>query len=158
MTSSCATMTVTRWWFTSSTPRRTEERPSKIYLKRRFSTTSRSHSSSSTSFVIVGVPRTGTTKLQRMLVFAAYGGPALSGMIFTLAPANYLPSFYVEEKGLSLGAVGLILFAARLWDAVIDPLIGAWSDRRVGRFGRRKLWICASAPPLIATRPRVTAA
>ncbi len=40
----------------------------------------------------------------------------------------YAPKFYAG-LGLSLGAAGALLLAARLADAFIDPLLGAWSDR-----------------------------
>ena len=40
----------------------------------------------------------------------------------------YAPKFYAG-LGLSLGAAGALLLAARLADAFIDPWLGAWSDR-----------------------------
>ena len=35
-------------------------------------------------------------------------------------------------------STGIALFAARLFDVVSDPLIGLWSDRSNGRWGRHK--------------------
>ena len=40
----------------------------------------------------------------------------------------YAPKFYAG-LGLSLGAAGALLLAARLADAFIDPWLGTWSDR-----------------------------
>lgn len=62
----------------------------------------------------------------------------------------YLPSFYAETLGLGLAAVGGILMAARLWDLVLDPVVGALSDRIGRRSSRRKRWIGCGAPLLMA--------
>jgi GPH family glycoside/pentoside/hexuronide:cation symporter len=55
----------------------------------------------------------------------------------------HLPAIYAQHFGLSLGVIGAIFLAERLWGAVADPLIGALSDRTQGRFGRRRPWIAA---------------
>lgn len=74
-----------------------------------------------------------------------YGLPALALAIPTIPVYVQLPSFYATEIGLSLGAVGGALLAARLLDVVTDPLIGVLSDARPTRFGRRKPWIALGA-------------
>jgi hypothetical protein len=50
---------------------------------------------------------------------------------------------YASAFGFDLATVGLIFLCARLWDALIDPAIGIWSDRTRTRFGRRRPWIAA---------------
>ncbi len=40
----------------------------------------------------------------------------------------YLPTFYVEHIGLSVGVVGFILLFARLADMILDPFIGRFCD------------------------------
>ena len=50
----------------------------------------------------------------------------------------YLPTFYAQSVGLSVGIVGLILFLSRLTDVITDPLIGMYNDRFESRFGKRK--------------------
>ena len=40
----------------------------------------------------------------------------------------YLPTFYVEHVGLSVGLVGFILLFTRLVDMVLDPFIGRFCD------------------------------
>jgi Na+/melibiose symporter-like transporter len=55
----------------------------------------------------------------------------------------YLPAIYAQNFGLSLGVIGAIFLAERIWGAVADPLIGAMSDRTRSRFGRRRPWIAA---------------
>ncbi len=79
----------------------------------------------------------------RLAVFASLAVP-LAGAGLPLAV--YLPPYYAQELGLGLGLVGAIFMISRLGDAIIDPLVGGWSDRTRSRFGRRKPWIAAGAP------------
>lgn len=79
----------------------------------------------------------------RLAVFASLAIP-LAGAGLPLAV--YLPAYYATDLGLGLGLVGAVFMISRLGDAFIDPLVGAWSDRTRGRFGRRKPWIAAGAP------------
>jgi GPH family glycoside/pentoside/hexuronide:cation symporter len=79
----------------------------------------------------------------------AYGQMGLPLAALSLPLYIYLPSFYAETLGLGLAAVGGILLAARLWDLVLDPLIGALSDRIGRRGSRRKRWIGCGAPLLV---------
>lgn len=60
-------------------------------------------------------------------------------------PANF--SFLVYNLGLAVSPtlLGLALFIPRLWDAVIDPLMGSISDNTRGRFGRRKPYMLVGA-------------
>ena len=44
-----------------------------------------------------------------------------------------LPNHYAREFGMPLATLGVILLIARLFDAVIDPLLGRWSDRLFAR-------------------------
>ncbi len=41
----------------------------------------------------------------------------------------HAPKFYVDEYGVSLAALGVMLFALRLFDVVQDPVLGWLSDR-----------------------------
>jgi Na+/melibiose symporter-like transporter len=60
-----------------------------------------------------------------------------------------LPAFYGREAGLSLALVGLVLFGARLIDALADPLIGRAIDRTRGATDYRR-WVVAGCVPLAA--------
>lgn len=77
---------------------------------------------------------------------AAYAAPALPGAMLLLPLYVHLPVLYADTLGLGLTLVGGLLFVARLWDVVTDPLIGAWSDRIDTRWGRRKPWLLAGLP------------
>jgi Na+/melibiose symporter-like transporter len=79
-------------------------------------------------------------------ILAAYGGLAFPLAAGFIALQVVIPTFYAQVLGLSLTAVGGILLAARLWDMLTDPIVGYLSDRTPARWGRRKLWVVASAP------------
>lgn len=84
-------------------------------------------------------------------ILLAYGAPSLILSMLTMALIVYIPAFYATEVHLSLATVGLVFFAARGWDAVIDPLIGHLSDRTRSRWGARKPWIMAGTPALVVS-------
>jgi glycoside/pentoside/hexuronide:cation symporter, GPH family len=44
-----------------------------------------------------------------------------------------LPNHYARTFGVPLATLGAVLLAARLLDAVIDPLLGRWSDALFAR-------------------------
>jgi len=65
-------------------------------------------------------------------------------------PFSYLiQPFYADTLGLGLAVVGQILLFGRLFDVVIDPLVGWASDRTRSRWGRRTPWILFSVPMLM---------
>lgn len=82
---------------------------------------------------------------------AAYGLPGLPAAALGVPLYVFLPTFYAEEVGLPLASVGGALLLARLWDVATDPLVGALSDRTRGRLGRRRPWLLASLPLLLAS-------
>ena len=63
----------------------------------------------------------------------AYGVLGMPLAMAALPLYVHLPKFYGEHLGVSLTALGLLLLALRLADGVLDPLLGAWSDRRPSR-------------------------
>ncbi len=79
----------------------------------------------------------------------AYGALGLPLAALNLPLYVYLPTFYAGELGLGLAAVGIVLFATRLLDAITDPLIGILSDRCRTKFGRRRPWLVLACPLLL---------
>ncbi|MCM8729801.1 MFS transporter [Hephaestia sp. GCM10023244] len=77
---------------------------------------------------------------------AAYALPAIPVAFLYLPLPILVPPFYAQHLGLSLTSMALFLFAARIFDFVIDPLLGRWSDRTRTRWGRRRPWMMAGAP------------
>jgi Na+/melibiose symporter-like transporter len=74
----------------------------------------------------------------------AYGLPGLPLAVLTLPVYIYLPTFYAQERGLDVAMVGGLLFLARMFDVLIDPIGGHLVDAFPTRYGRRRPWILAS--------------
>ncbi|MBX3484126.1 MFS transporter [Phenylobacterium sp.] len=66
----------------------------------------------------------------------------------TAALETFLFFFYAQVVGLSGALTGLALFVALLFDGVVDPMVGAWSDRTRTRLGRRHPFLYAAPVPL----------
>ncbi|HEV2560898.1 MAG TPA: MFS transporter [Rhizomicrobium sp.] len=80
----------------------------------------------------------------------AYVLPTVPLAALGLPLVVHLPPFYAsKEIGLSIGMVGLVFSLARMWDVVLDPTMGYWSDRWRTRFGRRKPLIVLGTPILL---------
>ena len=60
-----------------------------------------------------------------------------------------LPNHYARHFGVPLAALGALLLGARLFDALIDPLLGRWSDRLFARSARSVLGAAAVASALL---------
>ena len=61
-----------------------------------------------------------------------------------------LPNHYAREFGVPLATLGLVLLAARLLDALTDPLIGRWTDRLFARSPQSVLGLGAAAALVMA--------
>jgi GPH family glycoside/pentoside/hexuronide:cation symporter len=55
--------------------------------------------------------------------------------------------FYTDTFGISAAAAGTIMFIARIWDMVSDPLMGVISDRTRTRWGKFRPYILWTALP-----------
>ena len=75
----------------------------------------------------------------------AYAMPAFALAVVGIPLYVYIPKFYSDVVGVNITLVGIILLAARLFDAVTDPLIGFLSDTTGCRFGRRRPYIAAGS-------------
>ena len=62
--------------------------------------------------------------------------------------AALLLLFYSQVLGLEARLVGLILLVALLLDAMVDPLVGYWSDKTHTRWGKRHPWMYAAILPM----------
>lgn len=76
---------------------------------------------------------------------AVFALPALVTTLMQGPMTGILPTLYSSQFGIDLAVMGTALLAARVFDAVTDPLIGLMSDRTDSRFGRRKPWVGAGA-------------
>jgi GPH family glycoside/pentoside/hexuronide:cation symporter len=62
----------------------------------------------------------------------------------------YVLFFYTDVFGLSPGAAAWLLLYARIWDAVIDPIVGAIADRTKTRWGSFRPYLIWFAIPIWA--------
>jgi glycoside/pentoside/hexuronide:cation symporter, GPH family len=56
-------------------------------------------------------------------------------------------NFYTDTFGLTAGTAAAILLWPRLWDAVVDPIVGILADRTTTRWGKFRPWILFTAVP-----------
>lgn len=68
----------------------------------------------------------------------------MMGFLFS----TYLMKFSTDVLLIAPAAMGGLIAASRLWDAVSDPMVGYLSDRTRSRFGRRRIWLYGSAIPM----------
>ena len=88
------------------------------------------------------------TKLSNGRLLAFSLGDFFGGGSFNII--NFLfPGFLALAIGLPPALAGLVILIARIFDAVIDPIIGYWSDKIRIRFGTRRASLMISAPLIV---------
>lgn len=72
------------------------------------------------------------------------------GGILTFSLVNsFLTMFYTDVLGIATGAITVLMLVARIWDAVNDPMWGAFIDsRRPTKHGRFRPYILGASIPL----------
>jgi len=81
----------------------------------------------------------------------AYGFGTVAYGVKDQGFAYFLLLFYSQVIGVDARLVGLAITIALVFDALIDPIIGYWSDNFHSRWGRRHPFMYASVVPLAAT-------
>ncbi len=85
----------------------------------------------------------------------SYSSASIGLNILAITISTWLLYFYSPppDSGrtifLPIGVVGGIMTFISLWDALIDPFIGHWSDNLRSKFGRRKPFILFSLPLIV---------
>ncbi|WP_337002620.1 MULTISPECIES: MFS transporter [unclassified Microbacterium] len=79
----------------------------------------------------------------RTIVLYAIGSLGTGG--YATLPGLVLTYFLTDNLGVAALAAGLIVTAAKIWDVLIDPLIGAASDRQLARTGSRRGFMITGA-------------
>ena len=82
--------------------------------------------------------KTNHWELDPKKYYLFYGLPIGAVSMLYGGPLVVLQSIYAEHYGLSLAAIATVIFVARLFDTVTDPVMGYWSDRYYARTGTRK--------------------
>ncbi len=80
----------------------------------------------------------------------AYGGPVLGIAYLLFFVQFYFLKYATDVLLLPPVAVGVLFALAKLWDAVSNPWVGSWSDRTRSPLGRRRPFLLASLPLLVA--------
>lgn len=78
----------------------------------------------------------------------SYSLPAFPLAVVGLTFYVFLPKYYADVVGVPLSSLGVIIIASRIWDALIDPVIGVLSDRTKLKAGRRRPWVLFATLPL----------
>lgn len=79
----------------------------------------------------------------RTIVNYAIGSLGTGG--YATLPGLVLTYFLTDNLGVAALAAGLIVTSAKVWDVIIDPLIGAASDRQLARTGSRRGFMVTGA-------------
>lgn len=92
--------------------------------------------------------------LRRILLYSS----ASAGLnIVSITVGTWILYFYAPppDSGrvqyLPVTLVGVLLTVTTLWDAIIDPFIGHWSDTARSRWGRRRPFLMFAAPVMAVT-------
>lgn len=99
---------------------------------------------SATSEGAVASAAIGTERLS-LTTKTLYGLGEVSNSIKSFTFGLLLLFFYTSVLGLPGTLVGIATSISLIWDAVIDPVIGHWSDKAHFRFGRRHTFMVVGA-------------
>jgi GPH family glycoside/pentoside/hexuronide:cation symporter len=80
---------------------------------------------------------------------AAFAAPAAPLLALSLPTIIFLPPYFASHLGIPLAAVSAIFFGARMFDMLIDPMMGGLQDRTETSFGRRRFWLAITCVPLM---------
>lgn len=72
-------------------------------------------------------------------------GAGGQGMIYAMM-SSYISDYYVNVLQLPLMFVLILMLAARVWDAINDPLMGMIVDRHTTKWGKMKPYIIFATP------------
>ena len=95
-------------------------------------------------------PGTSARASHGVIASASYGALGLPLAFVALPLYVILPNHYASEFGVPLAWLGAVLLAARLFDAIADPLIGRWADVLFARSSASAWWAAAAAAVVLA--------
>ena len=75
----------------------------------------------------------------------SYAAGSLGSGLFSTIPGLLLLYYLTDTLAVPAGLAGLAILLPKLWDIATDPIVGAWSDRTRGRWGRRRPLLLAGA-------------
>ena len=84
-------------------------------------------------------------RLSKKSIFSYGLGDLASQLVWSFV-GTYLTVYYMDVVGLAPLAVSTILMAAKIWDAVNDPMMGGIAERTHTKWGRFRPDILFGAP------------
>ncbi|MEZ6011413.1 MAG: MFS transporter [Hyphomonas sp.] len=76
---------------------------------------------------------------------AAYATGSIGTGLFSTVPTVLLLYYCTETLHIPAAMAALTVFVPKAWSILWDPVVGAWSDNTVSRFGRRRPFLLAGA-------------
>lgn len=76
-----------------------------------------------------------------------YGFGDMASSMFWKIFGMYMMFFYTDVFGLAPAAVGTMFLVTRVWDSLIDPVVGVMADRTNSRWGKFRPYILFGAVP-----------
>ena len=70
---------------------------------------------------------------------------------FGTVPGLLLLPYLTDELGVAAGVAGLVVFAPKAWDVVLNPVAGRISDRSTSPRGRRRPFLLVAGTALAAS-------
>lgn len=89
-------------------------------------------------------PTSGAPRLSASVV-SRYAIGSLGTGGFATLPGLVLTYFLTDNLGVAAAFAGIVVTVAKLWDVVIDPVIGALTDRQLARRGSRRGYMLVGA-------------
>ncbi|MEU4574465.1 MFS transporter [Nonomuraea sp. NPDC023979] len=74
-----------------------------------------------------------------------YGVGSFCTATFTAVPGLLLLYYMTNFLAVPAWLAGVVVTAPKVWDLLINPLVGRWSDRTASRLGPRRPWLLAGA-------------
>lgn len=84
----------------------------------------------------------------RASTIARYATGSLGTGGFATLPGLVLTYYLTNNLGVTAAIAGIVITVSKLWDVVIDPVIGAMTDRQLARTGSRRGFMVAGAVSL----------
>lgn len=79
-----------------------------------------------------------------------YGVGGLGYALVNTCILFFLLKYLVDGAGLGAGLVGWVLLVGKVWDGLIDPVIGRVIDRTRTSWGSRRPWMAGATLPMVA--------
>ncbi|GAA2214953.1 MFS transporter [Nonomuraea monospora] len=89
-------------------------------------------------------PAVGTASVPKG-VRLGYGVGSFCTATFNGVPGLLLLFYMTNFLAVPPWLAGVVVSAPKVWDLLINPLVGRWSDRTVTRWGPRRPWLLAGA-------------